>query len=91
MPVAKELDLIDFNGMSTSAELFCARRLPESDGNERVLLIPPNLQLYWSFIIRLFRTLVGGGPYPSGEMVSVYSTAPADWAKVELNSDNNIW
>ena len=39
--------------------------------------------------MRLFsvisRTLVGGGSYPSAEKQSVYSTAPADWAKLVWN------
>ena len=42
-------------------------------------------QHYWNLTIRLFnfisRTLVGKGEfYPSAKMLSVYSTAPADWA-----------
>ncbi len=45
----------------------------------------PKLQHCWNLPIRLFsvisRTLVsGGGSYPSVEVQSVYSTAPADWA-----------
>ena len=43
------------------------------------------LQHYWSLTIRLLcvisRTLVGRGSYPSAELQSVYSTAPANWAK----------
>ena len=27
------------------------------------------------------KTLIGGEPYPSEEMQSVYSTAPADWSE----------
>ena len=40
----------------------------------------PKLQHTWNLTIRLFsviyRTLVGGGSYPSAEVQSVYSTAP---------------
>ena len=57
----------------------------------------PKLQDYWNLTIRLFsvisRALVGGGFYPSTEVQSVYSTAPADWAscskgKLFLKSKN---
>ena len=45
----------------------------------------PKLQHYLNLPIRLFsvisRTIVVGGSYPSAEVRSVYSTAPADWAK----------
>ena len=45
----------------------------------------PKLQHYWNLTIRWFRvisrTLVGG-PYLSAMVQSVYSTAPADRAKV---------
>ena len=48
------------------------------------------LQHYWNLTIRLFsvisRTHIGWGSYPSIEVQSVYSTAPADWA---MNS--SIW
>ena len=43
----------------------------------------PNLQYYWSLTIRFFSVITGhslGEPYPSAEVESVYSTAPADWA-----------
>ena len=45
---------------------------------------PKASALCWNLTIRLFsviyRTLVGGGCYPSAEIQSVYSTAPVDWA-----------
>ena len=48
----------------------------------------PKLQLCWKLSIRLFsvisRTLFGGS-YPSAEVQSVYSTAPADWAIQNLS------
>ena len=53
---------------------------------EGVLHIPPKL-LGCSLIIRWFRVIsrtlvgLGEGSYPSAEVQSVYSTAPADWAK----------
>ena len=46
----------------------------------------PNLQS-WSLTIKLFnvisRTPIGKGSYPSAEIQSLYSTAPADWAGFE--------
>ena len=43
-------------------------------------------QHYWNLTMRLFsvtsRTLIGES-YPSAEVQSVYSTAPADWAMFE--------
>ena len=53
----------------------------------------PKLQHHRNFTIRLFcvvsRTLIGGGYYPSAEMQSAYSMAPADWAnnKKSINKD----
>ena len=49
----------------------------------------PKPQHYWNLTIRLFsvisRTLFfWGGSYPSAEVQSVYSTAPAAWAKSVL-------
>ena len=45
----------------------------------------PKLQYCWNLTIRLFsvinRTFIEVGSYPSAEKQSVYSTAPADWAK----------
>ena len=44
----------------------------------------PKIQNYWNLTIRLFsviyRTLVGGSTH-SEEKQSIYSTAPADWAR----------
>ena len=51
---------------------------PGSDGNEEVLRIPQS-----SMLSAISRTFVGVG-YPSAEMQSVYSTAPADWAIGDL-------
>ncbi len=50
------------------------------------VLYSPRPQHYRDLTIRLFsviyRTLVGGGvSYPSADVQSVYSTAPADWTK----------
>ena len=48
----------------------------------------PRPQHYWNLTIRLFsvisRTLVRGESYPSSEVQSVYSIAPADWAMNRL-------
>ena len=44
----------------------------------------PKLQYRWNLTIRFFSvismTLIGVGPYPSAEVQSVYSTAPANRA-----------
>ena len=48
------------------------------------ILHSPKLQNYWNLTIRLFRVITGhslGESYTSAEMQSVYSAAPADWAK----------
>ena len=52
----------------------------------------PKPQHYWDLTIRLFSViyrifLLGGGSYPSAEVQSVYTTAPADWAILCLNLD----
>ena len=51
-------------------------------------------QHYWDLTIRLFsvisRTLMGGS-YPSAEVQSVYSTAPADWAIDILEKRSEIY
>ena len=57
---------------------------PWSNGNEGVLHIPL-ISKGWSLAIRLLSvismTLVGRGSYLYAEMLSVYSTVPADRAK----------
>ena len=55
----------------------------------RGTLHSPKLHRCWNLTIRLFsviyRILVRGGvSYPSAEMQSVYSTAPADWAILQI-------
>ena len=59
---------------------------PGSDGNEEVLRIPQS-EHYWNLTIRLFsviyRTFMRG-VLPPVEVQSVYSTAPADWARERL-------
>ena len=64
-----------------------------SDGSEVGTLHSPKIQHYWSLTIRLFsvisRTLVGES-YPSAEMQSVCSTAPADLAYNALNDIVNV-
>ena len=51
---------------------------PGSDGNERVVHIPPEFQYYQNLTIRLFnvisRALIREGLIHSAEMQSVYST-----------------
>ena len=60
---------------------------PESDGNEEVLCIPQSFCMTGTSPSDRFVTYPGyslGGSYPSAEMQSVYSTAPADWGKYYL-------
>ena len=83
-----------------SAAITQGQSGPGSNGNERAISHPPKLQ-DWSLSIRLFsaisRTLVRRWwSYPSAEMQSVYSTAPADWSgaiclfKTEQMIDFNV-
>ena len=46
----------------------------------------PKLKHHWNLTIRLFSVISGHSlekSYPSAEMQSVYSTALAEWAKVD--------
>ena len=58
---------------------------PGSDGNEGVLNIPKssgtNGDSQLDCLMPYSRHLVGRESYPSAEMQSVYSTAPADWTE----------
>ena len=49
---------------------------PGSNDNERVLHIPQSSNIRWFSVI--LRICVAGGSYSSTEVLSVYSTAPAD-------------
>ena len=52
------------------------------------------LQHYWNLTIRLFSVisghLLGEGSYPSAEVQSVYSTAPATWETQYRYTNANI-
>ena len=56
---------------------------PGSNGNEGVLRIPQGPSITgnspWDYLV-LYSGHSLGGSYPSAEVQSVYSTAPADWA-----------
>ena len=56
-----------------------------SNGNEGVLCIPQGPSITGTSPSDCFVSYpghsLGGGSYPSAEMQSVYSTAPADWAR----------
>ena len=55
---------------------------PESDGNEGVLFIPQNSSITGVSPLDCLVSYPGhslGESYPSAEMQSVYSIAPADW------------
>ena len=58
---------------------------PGSDGNEGVLHIPQSSSTAGTspsdcLVSYPGHSFGGGGSYPSAEVQSVYSTAPADWA-----------
>ena len=58
---------------------------PGSDSNEGVLRIPQSSNTAGTSpsdcLVSYVGHWLGGGSYPSAEKQSVYSTAPADWAK----------
>ena len=57
---------------------------PGTDGNEGVLCIPQSFSITGASPLDRFVSYPGhslGMFYPSAEMQSVYSAAPADWAK----------
>ena len=57
---------------------------PGNDGNEGVLCIPQSSSIAGTSpsdcLVSDTGHSLGGGPYPSAEVQSVYSIAPADWA-----------
>ena len=57
---------------------------PGSDGNEGVLRIPQSSNTAGTSpsdcLVSYQHTRWGGGSYPSADVQSVYSKAPADWA-----------
>ena len=61
---------------------------PGSNGNEGVLRIPQSSSTAGTSpsdcLVSYQDTRWGEGSYPSAEKQSVYSTAPADWAKVPV-------
>ena len=64
---------------------------PGSNDNEGVLRIPQSSSIAGTSPSDCFVSYsrhsfggIGGGVYPSAEVQSVYSTAPADWAMKEL-------
>ena len=72
---------------------------PGSDGNEEVLRIPQSSSIAGTSPSDCLVSYPGhslGGSYPSAEVQSVYSTAPADWAIqgysyiYTCNSNSNI-
>ena len=63
-----------------------------SNGNEGVLRISQSSSLTristLDCLVSYTEHSFGGGSYPSVEVPSVYSTAPADWANVNLRNDS---
>ena len=59
---------------------------PGSNGNEEVLCIPQSPSITGTSpsdcLVSYQGHSLGGGSYPSAEVQSVYSTAPADWASM---------
>ena len=57
-----------------------------SYGNVGVLSIPQSSSITGTsssdYLVLYPGLLYGGGSYPSAEKLSVYSTAPADWANI---------
>ena len=67
------------------------QRRPGSDGNEGVLHIPQSSNISGASPSDCLLSYSGHSleeSYPSAEMQSVYSTAPADWAREEKKKDN---
>ena len=71
--------------MALSGATTPGRSGPGSDGNEGVLRILQSSSLAGTSpsdcLVSYPGHLLGGGSYPSAEKQSVYSTAPADWAR----------
>ena len=63
---------------------------PGSDGNEGVLRIPQSSSTAGTSpsdcLVSYPGHSLGRGSYPSAEVQSVYSTAPANWANKRLNN-----
>ena len=70
--------------MALSGATTPAQSGPGSDGNEGVLRIPQSSSITATSrsdcLVSYPGHSLGGGSYPSAEVQSVYSTAPADWA-----------
>ena len=65
------------------------QRGPGSDGNKGVLHIPQSSSIAGTSPSDCLVSYPGhslGGSYPSAEKQSVYSTAPADWARRDKSS-----
>ena len=67
---------------------------PGSNGNEGVLRIPQSSSTAGTSpsdcLVSYAGHSLGGGSYPSAEVQSVYSTAPADWATMHLSDSSFI-
>ena len=67
---------------------------PGSDGNEGMLRIPQSSNTAGTSpsdcLVSYQGHSLGAGSYPSAEVQSVYSTAPADWAKYSLGNAGSL-
>ena len=67
---------------------------PGSNGNEGVLHIPKGSCITGTSLSDCLVSYLGhslGGSYPSAEVQSVYSRAPADWAKVQFQCQKQFY
>ena len=58
------------------------------EGYSGFLKVPASLETQHQLFQCYIRTLIGVGSYPTAELQSVYSTAPADWARIVLALNN---
>ena len=70
--------------MALSGATIPGQSEPGSDGNEGVSHIPQSYSISGTSpsdcLVSYPGHSFGGGSYPTAEVQSVYSTAPADWA-----------
>ena len=72
--------------MILSGAIILSQSEPVSEGNEVVLRIPKSSSITWASRSDCLLSYPGHSfleSYPGAEMQSVYSTAPAEWAKIE--------
>ena len=97
--------IIQFSISTQFSSIWCIHRIlsgattpsqsgPGSDGNKEILCILQNSSMTGASPSDCLVSYVGhllGESYPSAEMQSVYSLAPADWVIELLVLDSNTW